>query len=837
MPTQRNKATQSNIDLTMVNTATQQPVVYTGETAMLGVVLTNNTGSDIGLLAGSQPSVLEIFLPTFYQLSDLHNMQISLSGWAFSVNSIDETLLLTCTAAGTWPNGAQISFQITNTNSAATPPQGDIPQINPTGLSGSNIPSQVLANAPLSLQTPANNNNADLTQILELTLNNNGVIYVSENSNELIANDLVFNLKNTGSQPLYTGTGPWESTPKVLVYFVYGATPGSLASDNDKKAPQPGSAWNIQGNIESSEGNNWSIQQPANQHPQWLLLPNSANPGILGTGDNANITFQFTDIVSLTPTGHTQMYVQFAGFPGYNDHLFALDIDKQDLPSPGLINFSSLVNEITINSDSEIVCIPLQWMMTGVEKVIISVYPNYLLDDIITYSGMQPILQQDTLTLELKGVTQTTTLLITCTAYNAEGQQLGDLQQSVPINFPPNVSTYEAELLENGSLLLNWTTQGATKVSIPRVTATTLNPDGPYSVPAPVFPLLNNNYYALTASNGVVSTPPYIFKRVVNFTLNLLTNIVTGSWGMAVSPNGNYAFLTNSDGSISVIEVNGTPPFNVVNIQANLGEWPVGIAVSPDGNYVFAGSLLSSEVSVIGINTNPPFQMLAPLTVGAASSGIAFSPDDKYVFIADFGGNAVSVLEMNSTPAFNLLTSITVGGKPLGIVVSPDSNYVFVSNYEDNSVTIIDINSSPPFNVLQTIQVGKQPVGIAISPDGNFVFVSNSGDANVSVIAVNSSPPFSVLPPIAVGNAPTGIAVSPDNSYVFVSNFSDNTVSVIEIMDKPPFQVLQTIDSTVFPTGLAISPDSHYVFVASLESQNISVIVPSAVTADRPMTL
>jgi hypothetical protein len=67
-------------------------------------------------------------------------MQIKLDGWDFKVNSDDESLVLTCTKVGSWALGAALSFQITGAQSSETPPKGGPAQINPSGMTGSNIP-------------------------------------------------------------------------------------------------------------------------------------------------------------------------------------------------------------------------------------------------------------------------------------------------------------------------------------------------------------------------------------------------------------------------------------------------------------------------------------------------------------------------------------------------------------------------------------------------------------------------------------------------------------------------------------------------------------------------
>jgi hypothetical protein len=49
----------SGLDLTVGNSATGEPVVYSGETDDLLCTLTNNTGGKISLQTGSNPSTLE----------------------------------------------------------------------------------------------------------------------------------------------------------------------------------------------------------------------------------------------------------------------------------------------------------------------------------------------------------------------------------------------------------------------------------------------------------------------------------------------------------------------------------------------------------------------------------------------------------------------------------------------------------------------------------------------------------------------------------------------------------------------------------------------------------
>jgi hypothetical protein len=130
----------SGLDLTVLNSATNEPIVHKGETAVLVCTLTNNTGGPISFVAGSKPSKLEIYLPEFYEQDDLNKMQINLGGWDFAVNSDHGTLVLTCAQEDSCASGKPLSFQITGAQSSEPPPKADQVEIDPSGMTGNNIP-------------------------------------------------------------------------------------------------------------------------------------------------------------------------------------------------------------------------------------------------------------------------------------------------------------------------------------------------------------------------------------------------------------------------------------------------------------------------------------------------------------------------------------------------------------------------------------------------------------------------------------------------------------------------------------------------------------------------
>ena len=470
------------ITLTVLNPAAQPapaPVVYVGETATLNVTLQNLTGSVITLNSGSNPSQFEIFMPLFYTDAEVQAMSISLTGisltdWEFSYNSADVSLMLKFNGPnGTeWANGTNITFSITNATSNAGPGPDSI-QVNPTNM-GNNVSGQ--PQAPLTLSNPPQPGNASLSDILQVWLDNQGSVYVSLDGDPL-SNSLFLNFKNTSTNDVYTGSSMWTGNPQVIVSFIYGWTSGALAPD-DKGSSQQGSAWNIQASISVAEGNRWTVIPPSitgqSPSPTWVLKPTDL--GIIGTGVNANISFEFSQIISFTAPGNTQMVVQFTGFwkdenTRYNDEVFILNIAKQyPPPTRGLVSFFGTNPSplVTVNSPTQPVQIPLHWSMFDVASVTMFCSFPGIAPVTITYPNFQP-LDYDNYTLTIPGTSQSTAIIITLQAYDGNGHYLNSMQFTVYVTAQVFVDPRDGKvyptILVNGTLWmtknLDWNGSGS----------------------------------------------------------------------------------------------------------------------------------------------------------------------------------------------------------------------------------------------------------------------------------------------------------------------------------------------------------------------------------------
>ena len=271
------------------------------------------------------------------------------------------------------------------------------------------------------------------------------------------------------------------------------------------------------------------------------------------------------------------------------------------------------------------------------------------------------------------------------------------------------------------------------------------------------------------------------------------------------------------------------PSWNVtIPVQTD----PSGIAVTPDGKYAYVTNYLSGTVSVIeGANTATP-SVLTTLTVGGHPDGIAITPDGNYAYLTNDGtaNGTVDVIDGadTGTPSVSS-TTLTVGQQPKALAITPDGKYAYVTNSYANTVSVIDgVDTATPSVASTPLSVGAYPDGIAITPDGDYAYVTDldtgsavtGGTVDVIDDADSSSPSVSPTT-LTVGGDPWGIAITPDGKYAYVGDYyyTTNNVSVIDDADSSSPTVsatsLNTGTSSDYnsPAAVAISPDGRYAYV------------------------
>ncbi len=264
-----------------------------------------------------------------------------------------------------------------------------------------------------------------------------------------------------------------------------------------------------------------------------------------------------------------------------------------------------------------------------------------------------------------------------------------------------------------------------------------------------------------------------------------------------------YVTLVNDD-AVAVIRTDT----NEVAQTIPVGERPRGIAISPDGQEAYVANADDNTVSVIDTATKPKM-VVATIPVGREPQGVAFAPDGATAYVTNIKDNTVSVID---TATRTQTTTIAVGRSPqsIAVAVTPHGPRAYVPNFKDDTVTVIDLTTHTPLP--DPLGVGEGPLGVAATADGRRVYVTNfgaidtdKGDDNGDTVSfidtkknevVDTDPDEDGVQHLQVGVEPAGVAVIPGTALelverelkadAFVANFLDATVSVITEADIHP---------------------------------------------------
>jgi YVTN family beta-propeller protein len=273
-----------------------------------------------------------------------------------------------------------------------------------------------------------------------------------------------------------------------------------------------------------------------------------------------------------------------------------------------------------------------------------------------------------------------------------------------------------------------------------------------------------------------------------------------------------FAYVANIvSNTISVIDT----ATNMVVAALPLGE-VTGIAITPDGKHAYVTQFAGS-VSVIDTASNT---VVATVTAGSEPGGVAVTPDGQHAYVTNSGSSNVSVI---ATATNTVVATVTVGNLPSGIAVTPDGTHVYVTNNGDNTVSVIATATN---TVVATVPVGLNPFAVAVTPDGQHAYVANSGDNTVSVIATATNTVVATIPVSGTG----AIAITADGKHAYVANFNFFGTGTVSVIATASNTVVTTVTVGSLPDGVAITPDGQHAYVANDGSGTVSVIATASNT-------
>ena len=378
---------------------------------------------------------------------------------------------------------------------------------------------------------------------------------------------------------------------------------------------------------------------------------------------------------------------------------------------------------------------------------------------------------------------------------------------------------------------------------------------------------------AITPNDATALVTDYAGNAVIP--VDLLTSKVGGPiavgpnpLGIAVSPNGNDAYVANS-GSDTVTQIKLASDTANPATTLDVGYNPQYVAVSPDGSTLWVtedNDTTLSDAGFLAPVAIPSMTEGSPITVGYQPEGVSVSPDGSSVYVADetslysnaegvaFSAGAITVANVANGSAQNYLTSID----PVAVVVTPDeapfasfsatpapagqatsfdasSSYSLTSGGLTYSWNFGDGSASPP----PTASNGyNELISHVYALPGTYsvtLTVTDAAGTSTQVVYTgqyvvdNGGPSASETAPVTI---PAAAAAAPPTAYV--ADGESNQVT--PILANPtqagaPGVAGTPIDVGSHPIAVAISPNGKTAYVANFGSDNVTEIDTASNTA------
>ncbi len=313
----------------------------------------------------------------------------------------------------------------------------------------------------------------------------------------------------------------------------------------------------------------------------------------------------------------------------------------------------------------------------------------------------------------------------------------------------------------------------------------------------------------------------FAFPLLVQPVQATMVTVGSNPKGVAITPNGAYAYVTNYDSNtVSVIST----VTDTVTATIPVGNHPLAVAVAPNGAYAYVTNRGDSTVSVISTATNT---VISTIPVGTSPISVAVTPNGAYAYVTNLNNDSVSVI---NTASNTVMATITGFSAPYDVAVTNAYAYVTTLGSDTYGVGFVSVINTATNTVTSTITVGYEPLGVAVTPDGTHAYVAINGKYGVGSVAVINTAINKVTTGINVGNYPVDVGVMPNGACAYVVNVNDGarpgqgnpgngSVSVISTATNT---VISTIAVGNHPAGVALT--DSYAFVTNSGNDTVSVL-------------
>lgn len=314
-------------------------------------------------------------------------------------------------------------------------------------------------------------------------------------------------------------------------------------------------------------------------------------------------------------------------------------------------------------------------------------------------------------------------------------------------------------------------------------------------------------------------------------TLSALFLAIAAAIAPAQAADRGYAYVSNQDGGVSVINLDDMTVENVIDVQAKS---PRGIGVTADGKLLITANKDSENIAVIDratgqliqhilvgknpefvrINKNFAFISTEPSSTGGPPGAKPAEGAQKEEDDDDKIPAKIAVVDLKKGKK---VREITGGPETEGLEFSADGKKLIVTNEADNTITVHNISTGKLLKTVHTKQYGERPRGIKVSPDGNF-YVSTLEYGNKFIVLDKN---FKVIKEVATGQSPYGIAFDRKGENIYVAAGKEKQ---LQVFNAKTFEKVKDIATGNRCWHFSFTPDDKEILLACGKSSAVFVI-------------
>ncbi len=281
--------------------------------------------------------------------------------------------------------------------------------------------------------------------------------------------------------------------------------------------------------------------------------------------------------------------------------------------------------------------------------------------------------------------------------------------------------------------------------------------------------------------------------------------------GVALTPDGRDLIAAAGGGaivfSVAGLERAGTTVTQTVEVLRSSGQGAIETAVSPDGNYVFVTLEDSDDLAVFNLSRSLQqgvrrSDLVGTAPLGVAPVGVAVAPGGRYLYVtseartnnSDQGTlTTIDMAEAERDPARAIVSTVAAGCSPVRVVATGTS--VYVTARGSDAVLAFDAKSlvRTPSSALEgEVQVGEAPVGLALVHHDRVLVVADSdrfsapgAGSSLAVVAIRGRDEMSLQGYVRTGAFPRDMAVGSHGTTLLVSDYASGQLEAVNVRTLP----------------------------------------------------